>query len=245
VTPLNHPVWGIEGICTVTTWRGLRKELVGAWRSVQYDLARARPRRRRADGEETTELIFLPQQSRPPRRLFAAGGFAVASVTGAVATYFAVVSGLGALLETDASAAESPKPVIAGADGTGARPPQADPKTTVRIARQGGPLTVAGRQASAGGAGSSDTRGGVPGNVGGAPGPVRQPGAPVPEESNEPPGTPPTQPPTPTPTTDPTEPPTATESPEPTPSADPGGDDAHDEGRRRHRHHRPDQGETP
>ena len=223
----------------MTTWRGLRKELVGAWRSVQYDLARARPRRR-ADGEETTELIF-PERARPPRRLFATGGFAVVSVAGAIATYFAVVSGLGALLETDASAAESPKPVMAGAAGTGQRPPEAGPETTVRIARQGGPLTVAGRQAGAGGAGSSDTRGGVPGDLGGAPGPVRHPGAPVPEESEEPPGNPPTQP----PTADPTEPPSATPSPDPTASADPDGDDADDEGRRRHRHHRPDQGETP
>jgi hypothetical protein len=243
VTPLNHPVWGIEGICTVTTWRGLRKELVGAWRSVRYDLARVRPRRR-TDGEETTELIF-PEQARVPRRLFATGGFAVASVAGAIATYFAVVSGLGALLETDASAAESPKPVIAGAAGTGERPPEAGPETTVRVARQGGPLTVAGRQAGAGGAGSSDTRGGVPGDLGGPPGPVRHPGAPVPEESEDPPGNPPTQPPTPTPTTDPTETPTATSSPDPTVSADPDGDDAHDEGRRRHRHHRPDQDEGP
>ncbi|GIF48553.1 hypothetical protein DFJ67_8242 [Asanoa ferruginea] len=226
----------------MTTWRGLRKELVGAWRSVQYDLARLRPRRR-SDGEETTELIF-PEHARPPRRLAATGAFAVASLAGAAATYFAVVSGLGALLETDASAAESPKPVIAGAAGTGQRSsPDADEKPTVRIARQGGPLTVAGRQAGAGGAGSSDTRGGVPGDLGGPPGPVRHPGGAVPEESEEPPGNPPTQPPTPTPTTDPTESPSATSSPDPSVSADPNGDDGHDEGRRRHRHHRPDQDE--
>ncbi|MEV4624177.1 hypothetical protein AB0J74_36375 [Asanoa sp. NPDC049573] len=230
----------------MTTWRALRKELVGAWRSVQYDLARVRPRRR-ADGEETTQLIFT-EHARPPRRLVATGAFAMASLAGAAATYFAVVSGLGALLETDASAAESPKPVIAGAAGTGQRSAaeaEAGKKTTVRIARQGGPLTAAGRRAGTGGSDPSDTRGGVPGALGGAPGPRQQPGAPVPEDSPDPPGTPPTPAPTATPTTDPGGSPTATPDPGPTATATPDGDDQHDEGRRRHRHHRPDQDETP
>jgi len=229
----------------VTTWRGVRKELEGAWRSVQYDLARARSRRR--DGEETTELIF-PEQDRPPRRLRATGGFALVSLAGAIGTYFAVVNGLGALLATGPTAEqETPASVVAGAEGTGRRPAEARPDKTVRIARQGGPLTAAGRQASAGGAGSWDTHDGVQGGDGPAVNPARPRGAPVPEDSDDAPPRvdppPPTGSPTPTPSA--TGEPTESPSPAPSPSASDLDDHPTDEGRRRHRHHRHDQDENP
>ncbi|GIF68116.1 hypothetical protein Ais01nite_61510 [Asanoa ishikariensis] len=230
----------------MTTWRGVRKELEGAWRSVQYDLTRARSRRK--DGEETTELIF-PEQARPPRRLRATGGFALASLVGAVGTYFAVVNGLGALLATDTTGqGETPASVVAVGEGTGQRPAaaaEARPERTVRIARQGGPLTVAGRAASAGGAGSWDTHDGVPGGDGPAAEPVPPKGAPVPEDSDDAPPQvdPPAPSPSPTPTPEPTEEPSA--SPSPTPSASGPDDEPTDEGRKRHRHHRHDQDENP
>ncbi|SNT52781.1 hypothetical protein SAMN05421812_108173 [Asanoa hainanensis] len=228
----------------MTTWRGVRKELEGAWRSIQYDLSRAKTRR--TDGEETTELIF-PEQNRPPRRLRATGGFVLVSLVGAIGTYFAVVNGLGALLEPGQKAeGEKPASVVAGAAGTGQRTDaDARPDQSVRIARQGGPLTVAGRQASAGGAGSSDTHDGVPGGAGPAPKPELPRGAPVPEDSDDAP--PQTETPTPTPSPTPT--PAATDepsaTPSPTPSASEPGDEPTDEGRKRHRHHRHDQDENP
>jgi hypothetical protein len=222
----------------VTTWRRLRKEFVGAWRSVQYDFERAR--KRGTAGGDTTELIF-PEHHRPPRRLLATGGFAVASVAGAVGTYLAVVNGLGTLLEPEAPAGETPASVVAGAAGTGQRPPATAPETTVRIGREGGPLTVAGQRAAGGSAGSWDTRDGVPTGVGPAPGLVRKPGAPLPEESDAPPG----EHPAPTPSADPTPTPTPTDAPSPSPSASPSASDQPDEGRRRHRHHRRHADENP
>ncbi|MEV4534885.1 hypothetical protein AB0J82_13745 [Asanoa sp. NPDC049518] len=229
----------------MTTWRGVRKELEGAWRSIQYDVARARSRRK--DGEETTELIF-PEHARPPRRLRATGGFVLVSLVGAVGTYFAVVNGLGTLLETGPTAeGERPASVVAGADGTGQRPPaaQARPDQTVRIARQGGPLTVAGRQASAGGAGSWDTHDGVPGGGGPAKKPGLPRGGPLPEDSDDAPPQvdPPDPTPSPTATPDPTVSPDVT--PSPSPSAGDPSDEPTDEGRKRHRHHRHDQDENP
>jgi len=231
----------------VTTWRGVRKELEGAWRSVQYDLARARSRR--TNGEETTELIF-PEQDRPPRRLRATGGFALVSLAGAIGTYFAVVNGLGALLATGPAAEEEPPAsVVAGAEGTGQRPAEARPNKTVRIARQGGPLSVAGRRAPAGGAGSWDTHDGVPGGEGPAVNPALPRGAPVPEDSEDAPPRvdppPPTGSSTATPTPSATGEPTESPSPSPSPSASDPGDQPTDEGRKRHRHHRHDQDENP
>ncbi|GAA1855879.1 hypothetical protein [Asanoa iriomotensis] len=223
----------------MTTWRGVRKELVGAWRSVQYDLTRAR-NRKNADGEETTELIF-PEHAAPPRRLVATGGFALVSLVGAVGTYFVVVNGLGALLNQP-EATEQPVSVVAGADGTGQRPEEVSLREPVRIAREGGPLTVAGRQAASGGAGSSDTHDGAPTDVGPAPDPERDPGDPgdpQPEESDPPP----TEDPTPTPSPTPAEPtPTAEPSPSPTASASESSDAQPYEGRpRRHHHRHPDE----
>jgi hypothetical protein len=229
----------------VTTWRGVRKEIVGAWRSVQYDLNRTR--KRGGDGDDTTELIFPEHAGRPPRRLFATGGFAVVSIAGAIGTYFAVVNGLGALLEPGPAEQEAPASVVAGAAGTGGRPQDVTdvtPDRPVRIARQGGPLTVAGREAAVGGAGSWDTHDDVTGNGGPAPDLVRDPGNPVPEESDATPPEDPTDPPS--PTADPTPVnPTPTADPTPSPTASPTASEQHDEGRRRHRHHRPHPDENP
>ncbi|MEV0716783.1 hypothetical protein [Asanoa sp. NPDC050611] len=227
----------------MTTWRGVRKEIVGAWRSVQYDLARAR--RRGSDGDETTELIF-PEHSRPPRRLFATGGFALVSIVGALGTYFAVVNGLGALLEGEPAQAETPASVVAGAARTGQRPQDVRPDRPARIARQGGPLTVAGRQAASGRAGSSDTHDGAPTGVGPAPDLVRGPGDPMPEES--PADTPDPQDPTgtPSPTASPTpDEPSPTGEPTPSPTVSPTADDQHYEGRRRHHRHPRHRDENP
>ncbi|MDG4827119.1 hypothetical protein O7635_35185 [Asanoa sp. WMMD1127] len=227
----------------MTTWRGVRKEVVGAWRSVQYDLSRVR-RSRRTDGEETTELIF-PERSRPPRRLAATGAFVLVSLAGAVGTYVAVVSGLGALLEPADQNRQEEKPaaILAEADGTGRRPAQARPDdpTTIRIARQGGPLTVAGREAAAGRAASDGQR---RGDDGPAAKPALPRGVPMPEESEDPD--------TPAPTASATESPTPSPAPSETASPTPTPDDEHSAepstdptGERRHRHHRRDQDENP
>ncbi|GIF76786.1 hypothetical protein [Asanoa siamensis] len=230
----------------MTTWRGVRKEFVGAWRSLQYDLSRAR--RKRPDGDETTELIFPGHAGQPGRRV-AAGGFVLVSVAGAIGTYFAVVNGLGALLAPEAEQAdETPASVVAGAAGTGQRPPEARLDRTVRIARQGGPLTVAGRQAAAGRAGSSDTRDGAPTGVGPAPDLVRDPGGPRPEQSEDP-APEPTEPPVPSESPSPSPHPTPTDEPSPSPSAtaEPT-DEVDDDGESRHhprRQHRHDRDENP
>jgi len=194
----------------------VRKEMAGAWRSVEYDLDRWRSRR--DDGEETTELIF-PEEKGPPRRLLATGGFALFAAVSAVGTYFAVVNGLGALLETEAAAGEAPAPVVAGADGVGARPADPAGRTAPpRAGRSGGPLTVAGRQAASGDGSGRGTGDGVPVDEGGQPRPGRPP---IPEESRTP--APPTTSPTPTPTgsAGPTEPPSDAPTPTPTGTAGP------------------------
>jgi hypothetical protein len=155
----------------LTSWRGLRHEIAGAWRSLRYDLER-RQARPADDEEETTDLIF-PEYgtARPPRRILAAGGFGTLAVAGAVGTYFAVATGLGLLIDDGAGGQPSALPGTAGnrvavsdlgAAELGDDVPGTDPgdegigvgmldKGGVIVAREGRPagrITDAGKQAA-------------------------------------------------------------------------------------------------
>jgi hypothetical protein len=79
----------------VKPWGTLRRELLGMWRSVRYDLdrrAETRDEDRSPDRERLSTLL------RDPRRVGAAVGVASIIVASATGTYFAVVGGLGILI---------------------------------------------------------------------------------------------------------------------------------------------------
>jgi hypothetical protein len=229
----------------LTSWRGLRHEIAGAWRSLRYDLERRQPRRA-DDEEETTDLIF-PEYgtARPPRRILAAGGFGTLAVAGAVGTYFAVATGLGLLIDDGAGGQPTALPGVGGnrsaisdlgAAELGEDRPGTDPRDNgvgvgmldkggVIIAREGRPagrITDAGKQAAVEEAGG----GSVPAA---APTPTRtktpspKPTSPRPSHSTTSPApspSPSTSSPGPSPSASPSESP----SPDPDPSSsDPGG----------------------
>jgi hypothetical protein len=81
--------------------RWIGRELVGAWRSVRYDLAR-RPNPSR----QPTEVLYPEYDAyrRPPRRWYAAAGLGALVASGVAAVYVVVAGGLGALLSPIASA---------------------------------------------------------------------------------------------------------------------------------------------
>jgi hypothetical protein len=85
----------------VSIWQAVRQELRGAWRSLHYDLNQRAgdPDQRAGDWEEDTERLAAYEA--PPRRLRAiavVGVTAVVVLGGAIGGYFAVVGGVGALM---------------------------------------------------------------------------------------------------------------------------------------------------
>ncbi|GAA3340361.1 hypothetical protein GCM10020358_27680 [Amorphoplanes nipponensis] len=123
----------------MTMWRKARTEVAGAWRSVRYDLARPErgggvPVVRRGAGHPDvtstgygtfggTGLNGAPRTSygelvTRPRRLAAASAFGVLAVAGAAGSYFAVVNGMGTLV--DKPAGVEPYPLAAAAPGEAA-----------------------------------------------------------------------------------------------------------------------------
>lgn len=97
--------------------RAAREEVAGAARSLRYDLTLVRPTTRRAlPGRDGTDRLALPD--RRVRRLPAAAGVGALVLAGAAGTYFAVLTGLGALIDNATPVA----PVARGAmpvDGPG------------------------------------------------------------------------------------------------------------------------------
>ncbi|MFI7546211.1 hypothetical protein [Actinoplanes sp. NPDC049599] len=113
----------------MTLWRKARTEAAGAWRSVRYDLSRPQPNAHRPDassrdprpevtstgfhtfgGADLTGERLVPR----PRRLVAVSAFGVLAVAGAAGSYFAVVNGLGGLVDGQPAGAE-PYPLAAEA----------------------------------------------------------------------------------------------------------------------------------
>lgn len=227
----------------MTSWRGLRHEIAGAWRSLRYDLER-RQARPADDEEETTDLIF-PEYgtTRPPRRVLAASGFGALAVAGAVGTYFAVATGLGLLIDNGAGGQPTALPGTAGNraavsdlgaaelgdEQIGVEPPDRGVGVGVlddkggdvgREGRHGGRITDAGKQAAVEEAGGDPRPGPVV-----RPSPTRtKPTTPVPAPTTPRPSpSPSTSSPTPSPspsTSSPSPSPSETsESPSPDPSA--------------------------
>ena len=234
----------------MTTWRGVRNELEGAWRSVQYDLARVRSRRTNGDETDGADLPGAGPAAAP------AGRDAAGSPWSAWPARSAPTSP-----SSTASARCCDRPTAHGGD------------TGLRGGRRRG------HGPAPGGAGAGRTGPcGSPGRVARSPSPAARPrpvapvrgyarrgpgrrrtaparrcrgGGPVPEESTTPGAS---DPPPPTGRPDP-------DTADPTPSATPTATaepvtrrrarrrarptDATDEGRRRHRHHRHDQGRKP
>jgi hypothetical protein len=102
-------------------FRWIGRELVGAWRSVRYDLAR------RADpSRQPTEVLYPEYDAyqRPPRRWFAAAGLGALVAGGVAAVYVVVAGGLGALLS----------PIVAAVPGLGGGAPAVRPAGTAAAA---------------------------------------------------------------------------------------------------------------
>jgi hypothetical protein len=128
----------------MSLWRTTRNELAGAWRSLRYDLHRhseADARRAAAFHDVTPHGLSIfgdpiddvnpefDEYDRSPRRRAAVIAFGTLAVVGAAGSYFAVVNGLGALLEepdradTVPLAAEAgPLPLATGLPTRTARP---------------------------------------------------------------------------------------------------------------------------
>jgi hypothetical protein len=79
----------------VKPWGTLRRELLGMWRSVRYDLDRRAETR---DEDWSPDRERLSTLLRDPRRVGAAVGVASIIAASATGTYFAVVGGLGILI---------------------------------------------------------------------------------------------------------------------------------------------------
>jgi hypothetical protein len=119
----------------VSIWRAVRRDVAGARRSLRYDLAREIPA-----PDDETELIypeFEAHERRPRRRALGAGWVGVLVLSGAVGTYFAVVGGLGALLDERAAPALDPLPAVA--DGQAATPTAASPAAATSTTRPSPP----------------------------------------------------------------------------------------------------------
>ena len=124
----------------MTLWRRTRTEVAGAWRSLRYDMGRRETGSGTSDGvrpaayEDVTSTGFHtfggagltgglhtsygPGYARRPRRAVAVTAFGTLAVAGAAGSYFAVVNGLGALLDDQPAGAE-PYPLAAAAPGDG------------------------------------------------------------------------------------------------------------------------------
>ncbi len=207
----------------MSIWRTVRGELAGAWRSLRYDLGKRPIEPVMPDLSEITEARF-DNYERPPRRLLAASAFGLLALTGAAGSYFAVVNGLGSLLDPQTSA-PAPRPAVAATTS-------ASPSAVTGV----GPARTAPARDGSGTAPAGGTSGGqyadVPapafpdGTVSGA-GPRSggrpAPGAQVPTCCAPAPAYPP---PTvrPTPTANPTPDGSTTADPEATPSTSPGGE---------------------
>lgn len=125
----------------MTLWRRTRTEVAGAWRSLRYDLGRreteesgepAGPRQTFQDVTSTglntfggaaltggLHTSYGAEHARRPRRAVAVTAFGTLAVAGAAGSYFAVVNGLGALLDEQPAGAE-PYPLAAAAPDGGA-----------------------------------------------------------------------------------------------------------------------------
>ncbi|MEV6599405.1 hypothetical protein AB0M36_21490 [Actinoplanes sp. NPDC051346] len=126
----------------MTLWRRTRTEVAGAWRSLRYDLGRRDPEgsdpgeapvgpgAHPAAFQDVTATGFSTfggagvtgglrtsygdEHARGPRRLVAVTAFGVLAVAGATGSYFAVVNGLGSLLDEQGA---EPYPLAAAAPG--------------------------------------------------------------------------------------------------------------------------------
>lgn len=193
--------------------RRVGREVAGAWRSLQYDMAR-RPEPAAVD--VTTDVLYPEYEAseRPRRKLLAATTFGMLSLAGAAGTYFAVVNGLAALPTEEPAGQPHALPAVAPSTPVGAPPqPAATPGTPPATAQVGTATTTAPRKPS-------------PRPAKPAPGGVVAPPAPsptcacvtppVPRPTNPPPATtPPPHSPSPTPADPTTPPPDPTESPTP------------------------------
>ncbi|MFD0747538.1 hypothetical protein ACFQ1L_41350 [Phytohabitans flavus] len=122
--------------------RKVGPELSGAWRSFRYDLAR-RPAR---PAENAPTAVIYPEYepaTRPRRLVVAATTLGTLSLLGAAGTYFAVVTGLGALAGADnappdrlpvVAAVGSPTPTAQG----GSPVPSPTPSRSVPVQAGGG-----------------------------------------------------------------------------------------------------------
>jgi hypothetical protein len=103
----------------VKPWDTLRREILGAWRSVRYDLdhrAETREGGEAAGGDvgnwysnplPARDGVFAPL--RDPRRVLTAAGVASVIAASATGTYFAVAGGLGILLADAAGMPVAPQ----------------------------------------------------------------------------------------------------------------------------------------
>jgi hypothetical protein len=209
----------------MSLWRSTRNEVAGAWRSLRYDMGRRTPEDappapapvRAPDVTSTGMSTFAGAAAEPhrpehtggyvrsPRRVLALSAFGVLAIVGAAGAYFAVVGGLGAVLQP--GPAPQPYPLAAAAPTDG---PDTEADSVTGLGR--GPEPAAPARTAAAHA---------PAVVLTAPPPARVPAGAPPVEREFPPlpGTPGGDdcdcltPPVPTPTAPP--------SPSPTPSADP------------------------
>lgn len=114
--------------------RRVGREVAGAWRSLQYDMAR-RPEPAPVDG--TTDVLYPEYEAteRPRRKLLAATAFGVLSLAGAAGTYFAVVNGLGALPTEEPAGQPNALPAVArsATPEPAEAPHQTVPSTTPQV----------------------------------------------------------------------------------------------------------------
>jgi hypothetical protein len=119
----------------MSLWRSTRNEVAGAWRSLRYDMGRRTPEEaapapvRAPDVTSTGMSTFAgaaaephrPEhtggQIRSARRVLAMSTFGVLAIVGAAGAYFAVVGGLGAVLQP--GPAPQPYPLAAAAPTDG------------------------------------------------------------------------------------------------------------------------------
>jgi hypothetical protein len=128
--------------------RRVGREVAGAWRSLQYDMAR---RPESASADVTTDVLYPEYEAteRPRRKLLAATTFGALSLAGAAGTYFAVVTGLGALPADEPAGQPHALPAVAPSSSETELPqqPAARPGTPPATA-QVGTTTVTPRKPS-------------------------------------------------------------------------------------------------